>query len=212
MIVTIGLPSQEMIWTFTAIDLSVLRTYSERNGIICPVINQQRARIEVARNEIVKAAAEINMPDGTKRKSDYILWIDSDMRFPYDTILRLQAHGKEIVGCNAMKRNESFQLAIPKDHMGRRLTPAEFKKGGLRQMGFIGHAVTLVKYEVYEKIKPPWYYAIYKDLIYKGEDDNFCQEAKEAGFRIWADMDLSREIEHIGQYRYNINKNYMGQK
>ena len=35
-----------------------------------------------------------------------------------------------------------------------------------------------------------------------GEDYYFCERAREAGFEIWCDGDLSRELAHIGQKAY----------
>jgi len=38
--------------------------------------------------------------------AEYILWVDSDMRFPKNTLERLLAHGKKIVGVNAVTRRK----------------------------------------------------------------------------------------------------------
>ena len=186
--------------------MSGMRSYSERSGIRMPLVNQQRARVEFARNEIVASAAKVPMPNGTYAKSDYILWIDSDMRFPHTTLVRLLKHQKDIVGCNAAKRNDTGELAIKKDRFGKNLTPQDFKKVGLKQVQYIGMAVTLVKFEVYEKVPRPWYYCRYSDSSYVGEDQNFCDEARAQGYHIWCDMDLSKEIGHMGARTWYIGK------
>jgi hypothetical protein len=38
-----------------------------------------------------------------------------------------------------------------------------------------------------------------------GEDIWFCRKAREAGMKIWADMDLSKELGHVGVQRYDVN-------
>jgi hypothetical protein len=48
-------------------------------------------------------------------KSDYVLWLDSDMMFPDTTALRLLSHNKDIVSCNYMKRSKPMNTVAYTD-------------------------------------------------------------------------------------------------
>ena len=43
--------------------------------------------------------------------ADEILWVDTDMQFPEDALLRLLAHDKDIVGCNYRTRTPPYACA-----------------------------------------------------------------------------------------------------
>jgi glycosyltransferase involved in cell wall biosynthesis len=141
---------------------------------------------------------------------DYILWIDADMRFPKNTLERLIAHDKDIVGVNATTR------AVPVGPTAKNLK-IDFEKKenhwysinsknkqGIERVTAIGCGVMLVKAEVYRKTPKPWFYFYElpggKTL---GEDVHFCVAANDAGFETWVDHTLSQEIGHIGQYTYS---------
>jgi hypothetical protein len=38
-----------------------------------------------------------------------------------------------------------------------------------------------------------------------GEDIYFCQQAQKAGFEVWCDQELSKEVAHIGIFHFNYN-------
>jgi hypothetical protein len=190
-------------------DLFHLGVYTVTPEVSVQLINPQRARIEIARSEAV-FAAQMNQKEmfkngalvqAEKKKADWILFIDSDARFPMNVVPRLLAHKKEIVGCNALKRDGSNNLAIQKDVFGKRMS---FKVGGLRQVKYIGMHVTLIHMSVFEKLTLPYFAANYEvgTREWRGEDYWFCWHARQAGYQVWCDMDLSREIGHLGEYDF----------
>jgi hypothetical protein len=53
---------------------------------------------------------------------------------------------------------------------------------------------------VFDKLAKPYFrFEVDDKEQIVGEDYVFCDRAREAGFRIWCDAALSREIGHIGQ-------------
>jgi hypothetical protein len=143
--------------------------------------------------------------------ADYILWIDADMRFPKQTIERLLAHDKDIVGVNATTRN--YPVSPTAKHLECNFEANELLpwlpvnskgKTGLEKVAAIGCGVMLCKAEVFKKTPQPWFWfhSLKSDKIL-GEDVHFCIAAHDAGFETWVDHGLSNAIGHIGQYTYS---------
>ena len=147
-----------------------------------------------------------------KEGADYILWIDADMRFPKNTIERLIKHDKPIVGVNATTRSVPVRataknLEIDRENKVNHWRAVSSKdKTGLESVTAIGCGVMLVKREVFEKTERPgfWFEVLPGDKLV-GEDVYFCVKAKDAGFDVYVDHDLSNEIGHVGRYTYSWN-------
>lgn len=159
------------------------------------------------RNKLVHTAIDA--------KCDYIVFIDADMRFPKDTITRLLAHDKDIIGVNATTRSEPVKptaknLRIEEDGSCTWLPIYSNVMTGISQADGIGCGVMMIKAEVIAKLEEPYFY--FEQLPNNnilGEDIYFCVKARDAGITTWVDHELSMEIKHIGQYTYswdNIEK------
>lgn len=171
--------------TFTA-DLVALLKYSpEAKWMLC-----QGSYIPNNRIKLVHTAMEAG--------ASYILFIDSDMRFPPDTIGRLLKADKDIVGANCKQRSQNEWTARKN---GKFINSTDQK--GLEEVDTLGFGVTLIDMKVF-KIPEPWFAMPYhtqdKKLI--GEDVYFCTVAKEQGFKIWIDHDLSQEVKHTGTVEF----------
>jgi GT2 family glycosyltransferase len=80
-----------------------------------------------------------------------------------------------------------------------------FLSGELLEMQRIPTGCLLIKMSVFDKLSKP-YFRFDTDAsgAIVGEDYVFCDRAREAGFRIWCDAALSREIGHIGLNVYRL--------
>ena len=159
------------------------------------------------RNKLVKTSLEA--------KCDYIVFIDADMRFPKDTIMRLLRHQKDIIGVNATTRTEPViptakNLTINEDGSCTWLPIYSNSLDGISKADGIGCGVMMIKASVFAKLQEPYFYfEQLPDNKILGEDIYFCIKAKDAGIDTWVDHDLSMGIKHIGQYSYswaNIEK------
>lgn len=145
-----------------------------------------------------------------KNKSEYLLMVDDDMTFPPDTLDRLLANQKEIIGVayhsrgskDAIKLVQDDIMAIAETEKGKYInlttnTDPKYKK--TFEVYATGTGIILIKCEVFYKIPQPFfsfsYYANGK--CKEGEDWNFCFKAKEAGFRIWTDPTI--KVGHLGE-------------
>ena len=134
-------------------------------------------------------------------KATHILQIDSDMMFPMDGLERLLSHDKDIVGAFYNKR------VPPYETVGHLLHAPDISKGGLYPADLMPHGFVLIKREVFEKLKSPWYYESFDPACVTekdpdglvGEDVNFSRDCVKAGIEMWCDADLTFECAHIGE-------------
>lgn len=147
--------------------------------------------------------AQIALDEG----ADVVLFIDSDMRFPKDTISILLSREVPVVGVNAVTRRKpvlpcALNLKMDKDNNPRWVKVDSRGKQGLEQVTAVGFGVTMIRREVFEKLSLPWFDAGWGNSGVIGEDVHFCAKAHDAGIPVFVDHDLSMHIKHIGTYEY----------
>lgn len=144
----------------------------------------------------------------------HIMWIDSDMVFPSDTLYRLFKHGLDIVTCICYGRTDNHSPCAymnvtrgDKTHSGC-LTPIEISDTmpELIEVDGCGAAMMLVKTDVYKKVGKR-FHEWYEPKWNLGEDLSFTERVKECGYKIWCDTTI--EIGHIGTQVFGKN-NYKG--
>lgn len=134
-----------------------------------------------------------------KQGADYILFLDSDMRFPSYLLERMLAHDQDIVACNYATRRLPVKTVAFSDF-------AELKciysldKNGLEEVDAIGMGAMLIKTEIFKKLPLPWFSISYlpSGNMYIGEDIYFCKLAQANGMKVYVDHDLSKDVRHIG--------------
>jgi GT2 family glycosyltransferase len=165
-----------------------------RIGVFCP----QSYSIDASRNLIVEHALEIGY--------DYIMWVDSDMILPKNTLTTLMSHDKDIVsGVYRHKllfgKNVVAKRFIPdKKDTYEDLTIEEVKEPKLIEIDGVGFGCVLTKVDIFRNIKKPWFR--YSPAM--GEDIYFCRKAQKAGYKIW--LDTSIKADHIGTVRFDIKE------
>ncbi len=178
--VMLGTPSPGFWEAPMAVDAISASVWAVAHGIYVEARGAEGAYTETNRNNIVRAMLNYGNP------IDAIMWIDADMRFPNDTIERLWSHGKAIVGATYRERQEPYRyLGKLDDDRAEGLVRADLLPGGM----------IMVRAEVYRKLPPPWYKL---DEDGMRDDYYFSQKAREAGFEIWCDMQLTRKVRHRG--------------
>ena len=184
--IVLGTPSTG-VWkskmAVCAIDMAVM---SACGRVLVKAIGAEGAYTETNRNNIVRAVlASVDPIAG-------ILWIDSDMQFPPDTLLHLMSHKKDIVGATYRERQEPYR------YLGKFAddNDAHAWEAGLQRMDLMPGGMILVRTEVYRRLPPPWY-----KLDEEGwrDDYHFCVEARAAGYEVWCDLDLTRKVIHRGE-------------
>jgi hypothetical protein len=154
---------------------------------------------------IANQRAELSL-DAMAEGCTHILFIDSDMRFPQDMIERLLKHDLDIVATNCARRRMPTgpTAQLYKENGDRELVWTMPESTGLQEVGSVGMGVMLIKKNVFAALSEPWFETPWRvdKRGYIGEDVFFCQKAAAAGFKIWIDHDVSKEIGHIGTFEF----------
>ena len=164
-----------------------------------------------ARNNMVAGFKELKGDQAV----DAILWIDADMMFPPDALLRLLSHRVPIVGADYRLRMPPFprigHWVNPENPFADYIPiPDDAPQTGLDDnFAVLGFGLILTHMRVFDhpEWQRPWFIrtwmpnAIRSDNLdgFSTEDSIFCTMARACGFKIHCDLDLTREVSHIGQ-------------
>lgn len=194
------LPCRDILHSAFAFDLARLTAYWSAkhvpNGGSLHLFNSMGTLICDQRQNLILEALNVN--------ADYVLWLDSDHRFPKDLVDRLHAHGKDIVACNySTRRVPAKPVAFANDRCDE-LVYTMPDSTGLQPVHAIGMGAMLESTAVYKKLQLPFFTIGYSRGAndFFGEDVWHCRQAREAGFEVFVDHDVSKQIRHIGMFEY----------
>lgn len=188
-------PARDMVhanFTFCLVNMVAYHTLNTPDAI-CLKINQGT----LIQNQRADLCLEAMREDCT-----HVLFIDSDMTFPQDMVGRLLSHDKDIIATNCARRR------LPTGPTARGLNGELIysmpDSTGLEEVESIGMGVMLISRKVFEKLSEPWFETPWRTdkRGYIGEDVFFCRKATAAGFKIYIDHDVSKEIGHIGTFEF----------
>lgn len=192
-------PARDMVhanYTFCLVNMVAFHTINTIDAVALKI--NQGTLIQNQRADLCLEA----MGEGCS----HVLFIDSDMTFPQDMVQRLLAHDKDIVATNCARRRmptgPTAQRTLPDG--SRELIYTMPESTGLEEVESIGMGVMLIKRKVFESLTEPWFETPWRTdkRGYIGEDVFFCRKAAAAGFKIYIDHDVSKEIGHIGTFEF----------
>jgi hypothetical protein len=153
-----------------------------------PIVNAKSSIVAEARNRCVELARE--------HRADHLLFLDSDMVFPRTAMQQLLARGRDIVGATYPRR------VPPHAILGASLPGGRVEEdGALVEMRHLPTGCLMIRMSVFDALsRPSFRFRVEEGAgAIVGEDYDFCDRARAAGFSIWCDIRLSFEIGHIGQ-------------
>lgn len=192
--VVIATPCTDLVRAGFALDLAKLVGTCAAQRLRMAVMQNRGTIIPEQRQVLAEAAVDM--------EATHILFIDSDMRFPKDSLFRLLVHEEPIVGTNYPRRREPHLPTAEHTNHGYLFTGEDGE--GLTEVTQLGFGLVLIETKVFEAMPKPWFAIGYsKSGQYVGEDVFFCSRARTAGFRVLVDQGLSREILHTGEMDYS---------
>lgn len=162
--------------------------------------------VQVARNELVAKFYELDI-------HSKLVWIDSDIKFRGEDLVRLLALSTHypVVAAMYPLKNPNLQFkATPFLLNGK----PEFNKHGLTPMVSMPLGFSVIDKQVFDALRDKVedftrepgkplkeYFKVYvKDGILWGEDIDFCNQVYAAGGSVWCDSSIT--LEHIGDHAY----------
>lgn len=196
---SILVPTRDMVHTHFAFSLSQL--YKTTSEVIDTYLFFDSSSILLnQREKLIEEAKLIN--------SDYVLWLDSDMVLPSTAAIRLLEHNQDIVGCNYLKRTKPLKpVAYKNIEDWDSFLPLTIEENLVEVEG-VGMGCILIKTEIFNKIKKPYFEFTYNEKSddWLGEDFNLLKKLREVGYKVYIDTLLSSEIKHMGLYAYGTTK------
>lgn len=202
--IAIGVPTPQFISPdFMRNVIGIIAKTSEMKDLEdLEYLDKSGVRTDRNRNYILQHALDLNM--------DYILWLDSDMLYPHDIILKYLQSDFDVMGCLYFKRSS------PYDPVGyvkgddplkpfHALDPRLLPKDAVLEVDGLGFGGMMVNMKVYKAMgDDKWMkYGDNFHLPYKCEgqlthDLEFCRTVQKHGFKIF--MHTGIRPGHIADY------------
>ena len=177
----IGIPTHGTVTTHTVETLVGLLGALTCDGA---VITETGPYIQWNREMIVRHAQVAHC--------NYLFFLDHDIECPRETINRLVAHEKDIIGC-AYNIRGTHVSAVKSD-----LPRAQWPQEPFRVTA-IPTGAALIRMAVFEAIPSPWF-QIDAANIGATEDVWFCRQATHARIGVWCDAMIP--VKHWGEAAY----------
>ena len=194
--VSILVPTRDMVYSHFSYSLGNLIKTTTQMGINVHLFFDASTILINQRERLIQQAIEV--------KSEWALWLDSDMMFPSTTLLRLLSHNQDIVACNYMKRSHPFKSVTFMDTNDWESWVPIQSEDELLTAEATGMGCLLMRTSVFQKLNKPYFEYTYepktKDWI--GEDFTLFKKLNGLGYQLKIDMNLSKEIYHIGTFAY----------
>lgn len=163
-------------------------------------------------NTLIYTARNLIAQESIKHGFDRVLWLDADMTFPSDTLIRLAAdmdEGRDLVTGLYFTRKEPVSPTLHKEiHWrikedgwidGGATLYGDYPRDSVFEIAGCGFGCVMTSARILkrmvEKFGTPFY-----PLMGMGEDSTFCFRATEDGFRLFCDSRI--KCGHIGQKEY----------
>lgn len=211
--IMVAVPTHTKLPALFAADLANLFAFTVARfpeGTELGLVMRVGTYVHSARNELLREALQQGV--------DYVLWLDSDMRFPPDTLLRLISHRTPgLVGANYSTKDFPGRFVaikeVTKPGVPGKLCETHEGSEGLEEVEALGFGVCLLDMEhVREWVDAddpdahPFFFEWVEGMgTQYGEDVVFCNSLREHGGRIFVDHDLSKVVRHIGDYEYSTD-------
>lgn len=197
--VSILVPTRDTVYSHFSYSLGNLIKTTTQMGINVHIFFDASTILINQRERLIEQAIEA--------KSEWVLWLDSDMMFPSTTLLRLLSHNQDIVGCNYMKRSHPFKsVTFMNTNDWESWVPLQ-PQDELLTVEATGMGCLLMRTSVFQKMRKPYFEYTYQSSTrdWLGEDFTLFKKLNELGYQLKIDMNLSNEIYHIGTYAYGKN-------
>lgn len=196
--VVICVPTNGLVHALFSYCLINAIRYTEAHGV--PVV------LEMDAGTVLSNQRQVLSDSALEHHADHIMWLDSDMTFPEDVIIRLLEHKKSVVCATYSKRVAPFHPTA--FYNINPVEPVDTEGHGLVSIKYSGMGCMLVKAIVIDQIPSPHYPLKWHapSSTWHGEDMGFCDLLTDNDVKIFCDLDLSREIGHLGLREYRVNQ------
>ena len=182
--ILIAIPCMDQVPALFCLSLASLQKIYE-----CHITGKIGSLIHMSRNDIATTA----MRDGY----DYVFWLDSDMVFRPDTLIRmvqtLESNDLDFLTGLYFRRVPMYTPVLfdELDFDGKKCNWTEFKTlpTELFEVGGCGFGCVLMKTDVFFDVCGR-FHEMFEPIGWNGEDIAFCWRARKCGYKIWCDPSI----------------------
>ena len=199
--IVVGIPCHGIVKPLTCVSFASLIGESVNNGLQIAIMEDQSGSITMARNNLVRRSMQM--------QATHLLMVDSDMVFPPFGLLQLcnsltllQKSGEKVAAVCATypKRVQPYEL------LGETVEPLKVGDSGLKEAVFVPSGFMLFDLKAFNDIERPWFAETYQTWAVReenidgvvGEDVYFCLRAKDAGYKVFIDLEVTKRMGHLG--------------
>lgn len=188
--VTIGIPSQGR-WV-DAMGLSLIHAlYALPHG----------TNFSMPRGPYLDIAREKCLVDALAAKSDYLVFVDTDMRFPANAITQLIDAGKDIIGVMYNEKRLPPVSTVKLDDSADGLMVAKEIPDVPFQCASVGTGLMAINLaRLIQCMAPPCFSYSSLNGQFMGEDIAMCRRARASGLEVWCDPTIP--VQHIGDFAF----------
>ena len=143
----------------------------------------------------------VTVHDAKLANADYLLFLDTDMEFPIETldvlVSEAVANKRDVIGCYYVGRQPHHACLVQPCVDTTRFEP-------IMEVARLPTGVMLIDMRVFSKLKKPYFRDSFREetpdvepCLYS-EDYMFCDAARAAGFKVWMHTELSQKVVHYG--------------
>lgn len=198
-ILVVLVPCMDTVKSHFAFDLCNLFDHLHRHPVVDP-------RLMIHQSSILPLSRCILVREALKVPAEWVLFLDSDMRFPGDIVHRLMAHHLDVVACQYAKK-DGKQSPVIKYESKQELE-------GVLQVESVATGCLLIKASVFAKLRKPYFAFVSSaepmvegepDSMCYGEDVYFSKMCNQAGVPMYCDFEASKHIGHTGQACFKLD-------
>lgn len=191
--IVVCMPTMGSIDTRTGESLFRLRKGENKVAIL----TTEYSLVYMARENMVKKALE-------NPETDYVLFIDSDIVFEPDTMLKLlkDAERGDGIYTAAYAYKDGSNGIVGRDSNGDPIILDNIKDRRLLiETKLVGLGMALISRNVLVKMSEE-FAELFHPFSHSGEDYSFCMRAKECGYKAYIDLDIC--CGHVGKKVYEV--------
>lgn len=204
--VLIAVPALDFCATDFAMSLASLMATKQKDALGRDI----KLALSCCKGSLIMHARNKLLQEAVDAAASHILFLDSDMVFPPDTLSRLARHGVPIVGADYVNRVAPHPLNGTPNLSPGKMTMTD-KRGvpTLVPMLTLPFGCILISLKVLDGMPRPWFKYLEgeDDRRTQSEDTYFCNAARRLGHTIWCDPSLTREVGHIGTHIFRPGAN-----
>lgn len=146
--------------------------------------------IEEMRNSLVREALDAGC--------SHLAMLDTDQLYPPDTLMRLLAHKRPMVGARVRRRYPPFDNLMFRGSVGAYQPVTDWTAGDLVEVDATGTGCVVFETALFRRIRPPWFAGGTHNGKPVGEDFGFCAKVRALGVPIVVDTGVY--VHHLTQF------------